>query len=91
MFTDTLLIIKCDYLHKRRNILLKLLEVGFQIQGSRRVLFSPENAAEFYSENSEDRCFMLQVILLSKGVAEAFILAKTDAVDELIKHMVCYL
>ena len=91
MFEDTLLIIKSDYMHKRRMVLLKILERGFQIQGSRRLLFTPEHAAEFYQDMADDRCFMYKVILLSKGNSEAFILARPNAVEELMNMMVCYL
>lgn len=91
MFQDTLLIIKCDYMHKRKQVLLKLLQSDFQIQGNRRVLFTPEHAAEFYSHMAEDKLFMLQVILLSKGKAEAFILTKENGVEDLLNTMICYL
>ncbi|KAH8306357.1 hypothetical protein KR018_009001 [Drosophila ironensis] len=90
MFENTLMIIKPDYLHKRRPVLLKLLSEGFHIQGSRRLNFSPESAAEFYSDYADEKGFMLEVILLSKGVSEAFILSKTNAVHELLNMMICY-
>ncbi|XP_054746470.1 uncharacterized protein LOC129251048 [Anastrepha obliqua] len=90
MFEDTLLIIKTDYLHKRQPVLMHLLQNGFMIKGQRKILFSPENAAEFYKPLAEDKDFMLQVILLSKGNSEAFILTKENAVEDLICNMVCY-
>lgn len=91
MFQDTLLIIKCDYLAKRKAVLLYVLRSGFFIKGQRKVCFSPELAAEFYQDMAEDNCFMFQVILLSKGNAEAFILTKENAVEDLLNAMVCYL
>ncbi|EDV90599.1 fibrous sheath CABYR-binding protein [Drosophila grimshawi] len=90
MFEDTLLIIKPDYLHKRRPVLLKLLSCGFQIEGNRRLNFSPELAAEFYADYADEKGFMLEVILLSKGISEAFILTKENAVKELLNIMICY-
>ncbi|XP_023297232.2 uncharacterized protein LOC111679863 [Lucilia cuprina] len=90
MFQDTLLIIKPDYLAKRKALLLHLLQQGFFIKGQRKVCFSPELAAEFYQDLAEGCGFMIQVILLSKGKAEAFILAKECAVEDLINDMVCY-
>ncbi|KAH8310565.1 hypothetical protein KR044_001969, partial [Drosophila immigrans] len=90
MFEDTLLIIKPDYMHKRRPVLLKLLDSGFQIQGSRKLNFSPELAAEFYAEYADEKGFMLEVILLSKGISEAFILTKENGVQELLNIMICY-
>ncbi|XP_037816977.1 uncharacterized protein LOC119607214 [Lucilia sericata] len=90
MFQDTLLIIKPDYLAKRKALLLHLLQQGFFIKGQRKICFSPELAAEFYQDLAEDRGFMIQVILLSKGNSEAFILAKECAVEDLINDMVCY-
>ncbi|XP_017477144.1 PREDICTED: nucleoside diphosphate kinase homolog 5 [Rhagoletis zephyria] len=90
MFEDTLLIIKADYMHKRKPVLLHLLQHEFLIKGQRKILFSPENAAEFYKSQAEDKDFMLQVILLSKGISEAFILAKENAVEGLICTMICY-
>ncbi|XP_065371161.1 uncharacterized protein LOC135963298 [Calliphora vicina] len=90
MFQDTLLIIKPDYLAKRKPLLLHLLQEGFFIKAQRKILFTPELAAEFYQDLAEDRCFMFQVILLSKGNSEAFILAKECAVEVLINDMVCY-
>ncbi|EDW53572.1 uncharacterized protein LOC6612921 [Drosophila sechellia] len=90
MFENSLLIIKPDYLHKRRPVLLKLLAEGFQIQGNRRIAFSPETAAEFYADYADEKGFMLEVILLSKGVSEAFIVTKENAVQELLNIMICY-
>ncbi|XP_018799688.1 PREDICTED: uncharacterized protein LOC108975576 [Bactrocera latifrons] len=90
MFEDTLLIIKADYMHKRKPVLLHLLQHEFMIKGQRKILFSPENAAEFYKSLADDKDFMLQVILLSKGNSEAFILTKECAVDDLICTMICY-
>ncbi|TMW48265.1 hypothetical protein DOY81_006658 [Sarcophaga bullata] len=90
MFQDTLLIIKCDYMAKRKAVLLYVLRSGFFIKGQRKVCFSPELAAEFYQDMAEDSCFMFQVILLSKGNAEAFILTKENAVEDLLNAMVCY-
>uniref|UniRef100_A0A0A1WL91 Nucleoside diphosphate kinase homolog 5 n=2 Tax=Zeugodacus cucurbitae TaxID=28588 RepID=A0A0A1WL91_ZEUCU len=90
MFEDTLLIIKADYMHKRKPVLLHLLQHEFMIKGQRKLLFSPENAAEFYKPLADDKDFMLQVILLSKGNSEAFILTKKCAVDDLICTMICY-
>ncbi|XP_017101101.2 uncharacterized protein [Drosophila bipectinata] len=90
MFENTLMIIKPDYLHKRRPVLLKLLSEGFQLQGNRRLAFSPETAAEFYADYADEKGFMLEVILLSKGVSEAFIVTKTNAVQELLNIMICY-
>lgn len=91
MFEDTLLIIKPDYMHKRRPVLLKLLSCGFQIQGNRKLNFSPELAAEFYADFADEKGFMLEVILLSKGISEAFILTKENGVQELLNIMICYL
>ncbi|KAL7728724.1 hypothetical protein ACLKA6_004094 [Drosophila palustris] len=90
MFEDSLLIIKPDYMHKRRPVLLKLLSCGFQIQGSRKLNFSPELAAEFYADYADEKGFMLEVILLSKGISEAFILTKENGVQELLNIMICY-
>ncbi|XP_017000584.2 uncharacterized protein [Drosophila takahashii] len=90
MFENSLLIIKPDYLHKRRPVLLKLLSEGFQLQGNRRIAFSPETAAEFYADYADEKGFMLEVILLSKGVSEAFIVTKENAVQELLNIMICY-
>ncbi|XP_075169509.1 uncharacterized protein LOC142241605 [Haematobia irritans] len=90
MFQDTLLIIKCDYMAKRKSLLIFLTDQGFQIQGHRRVQFTPELAAEFYQDRNEEPNFMFHVILLSKGPAEAFILAKENAVEDLISCLVCY-
>ncbi|XP_016951201.1 fibrous sheath CABYR-binding protein [Drosophila biarmipes] len=90
MFENSLLIIKPDYLHKRRPVLLKLLGEGFQLQGNRRIAFSPETAAEFYADYADEKGFMLEVILLSKGVSEAFIVTKENAVQELLNIMICY-
>ncbi|XP_030553910.1 uncharacterized protein LOC115757703 [Drosophila novamexicana] len=90
MFEDTLLIIKPDYMHKRRPVLLKLLSCGFQIQGNRKLNFSPELAAEFYADFADEKGFMLEVILLSKGISEAFILTKENGVQELLNIMICY-
>ncbi|KAH8381263.1 hypothetical protein KR093_001142, partial [Drosophila rubida] len=90
MFEDSLLIIKPDYMHKRRPVLLKLLASGFQIQGSRKLNFSPELAAEFYAEYVDEKGFMLEVILLSKGISEAFIVTKENGVQELLNVMICY-
>lgn len=91
MFCDTLLIIKSDYLAKRKAVLLHVLRSGFLIKGQRKLCFTPELAAEFYQDMSEDNCFMLQVILLSKGNSEAFIVTKENAVEDLLNVMVCYL
>lgn len=91
MFEDSLLIIKPDYLHKRRPLLLKLLSCGFQIQGNRLLNFSPEQAAEFYADYAEEKGFMLEVILLSKGISEAFIVTKENGVHDLLSIMICYL
>jgi len=55
MFENSLLIIKPDYLHKRRPVLLKLLAEGFQLQGNRRIAFSPETAAEFYADYADEK------------------------------------
>ncbi|KAH8382411.1 hypothetical protein KR009_003379 [Drosophila setifemur] len=90
MFENTLMIIKPDYLHKRRPVLLKLLSEGFQLQGNRRLAFSPESAAEFYADYADEKGFMLEVILLSKGVSEAFIVTKENGVQELLNVMICY-
>ncbi|XP_067623112.1 uncharacterized protein [Eurosta solidaginis] len=90
MFEDTLLIIKSDYVHKRKPVLLHLLQHEFMIKGQRKLLFSPEYAAEFYKPRAEDKDFMLQVILLSKGNSEAFILTKENAVADLLCTMICY-
>ncbi|CAD6992927.1 uncharacterized protein LOC101457246 [Ceratitis capitata] len=90
MFEDTLLIIKADYMLKCKPVLLYLLQREFLIKGQRKILFSPETAAEFYNSLAEDNDFMLQVILLSKGNSEAFILTKENAVEDLICTMVCY-
>ncbi|XP_068154290.1 uncharacterized protein [Drosophila tropicalis] len=90
MFENSLLIIKPDYMHKRRPVLLKLLAEGFLIQGSRKLNFSPESAAEFYSDFEDEKGFMLEVILLSKGVSEAFILTKENGVQDLLNTMICY-
>uniref|UniRef100_A0A6P4FXG3 Nucleoside diphosphate kinase-like n=1 Tax=Drosophila rhopaloa TaxID=1041015 RepID=A0A6P4FXG3_DRORH len=90
MFENSLLIIKPDYLHKRRPVLLKLLAEGFQLQGNRRIAFSPESAAEFYADYADEKGFMLEVILLSKGVSEAFIVTKEKAVQDLLNIMICY-
>ncbi|XP_062125712.1 proteoglycan 4 [Drosophila sulfurigaster albostrigata] len=90
MFEDSLLIIKSDYMHKRRPVLLKLLAAGFQIQGSRKLNFSPELAAEFYADYVDEKGFMLEVILLSKGISEAFILTKENGVQDLLNTMICY-
>ncbi|XP_017124012.1 fibrous sheath CABYR-binding protein [Drosophila elegans] len=90
MFENSLLIIKPDYLDKRRPVLLKLLAEGFQLQGNRRIAFSPESAAEFYADYADEKGFMLEVILLSKGVSEAFIVTKDNAVQELLNIMICY-
>ncbi|XP_017039361.1 uncharacterized protein LOC108086827 [Drosophila ficusphila] len=90
MFENSLLILKPDYLQNRRPILLKLLAEGFQLQGNRRIAFSPESAAEFYADYADEKGFMLEVILLSKGVSEAFIVTKENAVQELLNVMICY-
>ncbi|KAI9584781.1 hypothetical protein GQX74_006676 [Glossina fuscipes] len=63
---------------------------GFQMQGSRSLLFSPEHAAEFYKDRTDDTDFMVLVILLSKGISEAFVLAKDNAVRDLGDIMCCY-
>lgn len=91
MFENSLLIIKPDYMHKRRPVLLKLLSEGFQVQGNRKLTFSPELAAEFYAEYADEKGFMLEVILLSKGVSEAFIVTKENGVQDLLNIMICYL
>lgn len=91
MFEDTLLIIKSDYLNKRKFLLKYLLQKCFQIQGNRRLRFTPEMAADFYNYIGDGALFMVQVIMLSKGNSEAFILAKEDAVKDLIDTLVCYL
>ncbi|KAH8384260.1 hypothetical protein KR200_010490, partial [Drosophila serrata] len=90
MFENTLLIIKPDYMHKRRPVLLKLLSEGFQLQGNRKLSFSPELAAEFYADYADEKGFMLEVILLSKGISEAFIVTKENAVQDLLNIMICY-
>ncbi|XP_073820094.1 uncharacterized protein [Musca autumnalis] len=90
MFQDSLLIIKSDYMAKRKSLLIHLLQKGFQIQGQRKIKFTPELAAEFYQDICEDPSFMFQVILLSKGPSEAVILAKENAVEDLLNSMVCY-
>ncbi|XP_017141838.1 uncharacterized protein LOC108155509 [Drosophila miranda] len=90
MFETSLLIIKPDYLHKRRPVLLKLLAEGFLLKGSRKLAFSPELAAEFYADYADEQGFMLEVILLSKGVSEAFIVTKENAVQTLLNTMICY-
>ncbi|XP_030369745.1 proteoglycan 4 isoform X2 [Scaptodrosophila lebanonensis] len=90
MFENSLMIIKSDYLHKRRPVLLKLLSKDFQIQANRKINFSPELAAEFYVDNADEEGFMLDVIELSKGTAEAFILTKENGVEELRNTMICY-
>ncbi|EDW16613.1 putative surface protein SACOL0050 [Drosophila mojavensis] len=90
LFQDTLLIIKPDYMHKRRPVLLKVLASGYQIQGSRKLNFSPELAAEFYADFADEKGFMLEVILLSKGISEAFILTKENGVQDLLNIMMCY-
>lgn len=76
MFENTLMIIKPDYLHKRRPVLLKLLSEGFQLQGNRRLAFSPETAAEFYADYADEKGFMLEVILLSKGYQRRLLLPR---------------
>lgn len=91
MFQNSFLIIKSDYLHRRKPLLIHLLRRGFQIQANRRLQFSPELAAEFYQDDADEPNFMMQVILLSKGVSEAFILSKGNAAEDLINTMVCYL
>lgn len=91
MFEDTLLIIKADYMHRRKQLLMYLLKSGFQIQGQRRLLFSPELAAEFYDDLSDSPSFMMYVILLSKGNSEAYILAKNNAAQDLLEIMTCFL
>ncbi|XP_022213507.2 uncharacterized protein LOC111068367 [Drosophila obscura] len=90
MFENSLLIMKPDYMHKRRPVLLKLLAERFLIKGSRKLAFSPELAAEFYADYADEKGFMLEVILLSKGVSEAFIVTKENAVQELLTTMICY-
>ncbi|KAM7362534.1 uncharacterized protein ACRADG_013168 [Cochliomyia hominivorax] len=90
MFQDSLLIIKSDFLTKRKPLLLFLLQQGFFIKGQRKICFTPELAAEFYEDQAEDPGFMLKVILLSKGNSEAFILCKESAVEDLLNQMVCY-
>ncbi|BFF92325.1 uncharacterized protein DMAD_10405 [Drosophila madeirensis] len=90
MFENSLLIIKPDYMHKRRPMLLKLLAEGFLLKGSRKLAFSPELAAEFYADYADEKGFMLEVILLSKGVSEAFIVTKENAVQSLLNTMICY-
>lgn len=91
MFEDTLLIIKSDYLHKRKFLLKYLLEKCFHIQGSRRLHFTPEMAADFYNYIGDGALFMVQVLMLSNGNSEAFILTKEDAVTNLMETLVCYL
>lgn len=91
MFQDSLLIIKPDYLAKRKQLLIYLLKLGFFLKAQRKICFTPELAAEFYQELADDANFMLKVILLSKGNSEAFILSKECAVEDLINNMVCYL
>lgn len=91
MFQDTLLIIKSDYMAKRKTLLIYLLRQGFQIKGHRKIHFTPELAAKFYASICDDPNFMLHVILLSKGPSEAFILAKECAVEDLVNCLVCYL
>lgn len=91
MFENTLLIINSDYLHKRKPLLIHLTRKCFQIQGNRLIQFTPESAAEFYNYIGAGALFMRQVILLAKGKSEAFILAKEDAVTDLIATLVCYL
>ncbi|KAL9897850.1 uncharacterized protein ACN427_006225 [Glossina fuscipes fuscipes] len=90
MFEDTLLIIKADYMHRRKQLLIYLLKNGFQIQGQRRLLFSPELAAAFYDDLVDSPNFMMYVILLSKGNSEAYILAKNNAAQDLLNIMTCY-
>ncbi|XP_005186032.1 uncharacterized protein LOC101889369 isoform X2 [Musca domestica] len=90
MFQDSLLIIKSDYMAKRKHLLIYLLQNGFQVQAQRKVKFTPELAAEFYRDISEEPEFMFQVILLSKGPSETLILAKENAVEDLLNSMVCY-
>uniref|UniRef100_A0A1I8NVK7 Nucleoside diphosphate kinase-like domain-containing protein n=1 Tax=Stomoxys calcitrans TaxID=35570 RepID=A0A1I8NVK7_STOCA len=90
MFQDSLLIINSDFVSKRKRLLIFLLHGGFQIQGRRMIQFTPELAAEFYKDKSEDLDFMLHVILLSKAPSEALILSKENAVEDLIKTLVCY-
>lgn len=91
MWENTLLIIKADYMRNRKILLNYLLKRGFQIQGSRCLLFSPEQAAEFYKDRADDIDFMVLVILLSKGISEAFVLAKDNAVRSLVDIMCCHL
>lgn len=76
---------------KRKHLLIYLLQNGFQVQGQRKVKFTPELAAEFYRDISEEPEFMFQVILLSKGPSETLILTKENAVEDLLNSMVCYL
>uniref|UniRef100_A0A1A9WJR4 C2H2-type domain-containing protein n=1 Tax=Glossina brevipalpis TaxID=37001 RepID=A0A1A9WJR4_9MUSC len=76
---------------RKRKVLLKhLLDRGFQIQASRRLLFSPELAAEFYKDKVDDNNFMMLVILLSKDVSEAIVLTKEKAVQDLVDILCCY-
>lgn len=86
-----MLIIKANYLRKRKTLLTHLLNKCFQIQGNRRVRFTPEMAADFYNYVGDGALFMTQVIMLSNGNAEAFILAKENAVTDLLNTLVCYL
>uniref|UniRef100_A0A1B0BME9 Nucleoside diphosphate kinase-like domain-containing protein n=1 Tax=Glossina palpalis gambiensis TaxID=67801 RepID=A0A1B0BME9_9MUSC len=90
MFENTLLIIKADYMHKRKILLKYLLRRGFQIQGQRHLSFTVEEAAEFYSDLVDTPYFMMQVMLLSKGNSEAYILAKKNAVEDMLNILVCY-
>lgn len=91
MFENTLLIIKADYMRRRKTLLKYLMRRGFQIQGQRRLLFSVEEAAEFYADLVDTPYFMIQVMLLSKGNSEAYILTKKNAVEDMLNILVCYL
>uniref|UniRef100_A0A1A9WJR8 NDK domain-containing protein n=1 Tax=Glossina brevipalpis TaxID=37001 RepID=A0A1A9WJR8_9MUSC len=90
MFQNTLLIIKADYMRKRKTLLKYLLTRGFQIQGQRSLSFSVEEAAEFYGDLEDNSYFMVQVMLLSKGNSEAYILTKTNAVEDMLNILICY-
>uniref|UniRef100_A0A1A9UXF1 NDK domain-containing protein n=1 Tax=Glossina austeni TaxID=7395 RepID=A0A1A9UXF1_GLOAU len=88
MFENTLLIIKADYMDRRKTLLQYLMRRGFQIQGQRHLLFSVEKAAEFYADLVDTPYFMIQVTLLSKGNSEAYILTKKNAVEDMLNILV---